>query len=219
MPDQLALKHRLNKVQRQRIIVFCCSPVPDDEKTLSRLAKKMKKNSVAVDIIAFGEPDAQTMDKLRQFSETVQSTEGCFFDVIHAGPHLLSDALLGTSLLANEGVGGLNREGFPVVDNNNLDLVNATGTRFEFGANLEDDPEMALALRLSYEEHQAREAAAAKLKEAADKEKLEGIPEEGDERIPLLSEVEGGPAPKDAEESEQKPAEDKDKDKDAMDAS
>jgi 26S proteasome regulatory subunit N10 len=213
------LKHRQNKVQRQRIIVFCCSPVPDDEKTLSRLAKKMKKNNVSVDIIAFGEPDAQTLDKLRQFSETVQSTEGCFFDVIHAGPHLLSDALLGTSLLANEGVGGVHRgEGLPAENGNGLDL-NTGSNRFEFGVNPEDDPELALALRISYEEHKAQEAAAAKLKEAADKEKLEGIPEEGDERIPLLSEeVEAGPAPKDAEESEQKPADDN-KDKDAMDAS
>jgi 26S proteasome regulatory subunit N10 len=179
----------------------------------------MKKNNVAVDIIVFGEPDAQTLEKLRMFSETVQSTEGCFFDVIHAGPHLLSDALLGTTLLANEGVGGLNTEGMPIVDNGQMDLAGGAGSRFEFGVNPEDDPELALALRLSYEEHKAQEAAAAKLKEAADKEKLEGIPEEGDERIPLLTEeVEGGSASKDAEEGEPKPEAD-DKDKDAMDAS
>jgi 26S proteasome regulatory subunit N10 len=205
-------------VQRQRIIVFCCSPVPDDEKILSRLAKKMKKNNVAIDIIVFGEPDAETLDKLRQFSETVQSTEGCFFDVIHAGPHLLSDALLGTTLLANEGVGGQGREGHSGGDSNsNMDLVTATGGMYGLGVNPEEDPELALALRLSLEEHNAAQEAA-KIKEAADKEKLEGIPEEGDERIPLLSE-EGGPAPKDGEEGEAKQAEDKDKDKDAMDAS
>ncbi len=195
--------------------MFCCSQIPDDEKTLSRLAKKLKKNSVAVDIIVFGEPDAQTLDKLKQFSETVESAEGCFFDVIHAGPHLLSDALLGTTLLANEGVGGINTEGMPNADNP-MDMLGGGRGGFEY--NQEDDPELALALRLSLEVHQAQEAAAAKQAEAAEKEKLEGIPEEGDERIPLLSEVEGGPAPKDAEEGEQKP-EDKNKDKDVMDAS
>jgi 26S proteasome regulatory subunit N10 len=203
-------------VQRQRIIVFCCSQIPDDEKTLSRLAKKMKKNNVAVDIIVFGEPDAQTLDKLKQFSETVQSTEGCFFDVIHAGPHLLSDALLGTTLLANEGVGGVNTEGMPIADNGQMDMLGGGRGGYEF--NHEDDPELALALRLSLEEHNAQEAAAAKQAEAAEKEKLEGIPEEGDERIPLLSEEVEGPAPKNVEEGEQKP-EDKNKDKDAMDGS
>jgi 26S proteasome regulatory subunit N10 len=205
-------------VQRQRIVVFCCSPIPDDEKTLSRLAMKMKKNNISVDIIVFGEPDAQTMHKLRQFSETVQSTDGCFFDLIPAGPHLLSDALLGTSLLANEGVGGVGQGG-PAINDGEMEAGGA-GNRFEFGVNPEDDPELALALRLSYEEHKAGEAAAAKLKEAAEKEMLEGIPEEGDERIPLLSEeVEGGSGSKDAEESEQKKTEDKSKDNDAMDAS
>lgn len=55
---QLALKHRQNKNLRQRIIVFIGSPLVDqgaDEKNMIRLAKKLKKNSVAVDIVAFGE--------------------------------------------------------------------------------------------------------------------------------------------------------------------
>lgn len=55
---QLALKHRQNKNLRQRIIVFIGSPLVDqgaDERNMIRLAKKLKKNSVAVDIVAFGE--------------------------------------------------------------------------------------------------------------------------------------------------------------------
>ena len=55
---QLALKHRQNKTLRQRIIVFVGSPLEGqgaDEKAMVWLAKKLKKNNVAVDLIAFGD--------------------------------------------------------------------------------------------------------------------------------------------------------------------
>ncbi|KAJ2999107.1 hypothetical protein NUW54_g6974 [Trametes sanguinea] len=55
---QLALKHRSNKNLRQRIVVFVGSPLEGqgaDEKYMVRLAKKLKKNNVAIDFIAFGD--------------------------------------------------------------------------------------------------------------------------------------------------------------------
>ena len=56
---QLALKHRENKNLRQRIIVFVGSPPGEgedrDEKAMIKLAKKLKKNNVAVDFVAFGD--------------------------------------------------------------------------------------------------------------------------------------------------------------------
>lgn len=55
---QLALKHRQNKNLRQRIILFVGSPPEGndvDEKSLTRLAKKLKKNNIALDVIAFGD--------------------------------------------------------------------------------------------------------------------------------------------------------------------
>lgn len=55
---QLALKHRENKNLRQRIIVFVASPLEGqgaDEKGMVKLAKKLKKNNVAVDIVSFGD--------------------------------------------------------------------------------------------------------------------------------------------------------------------
>ena len=54
---QLALKHRQNKNLRQRVIVFVGSPLddasPEAERALVRLAKKLKKNNVALDVVAF----------------------------------------------------------------------------------------------------------------------------------------------------------------------
>jgi 26S proteasome regulatory subunit N10 len=64
----------MNKNQRQRIIVFVGSPVKDEEKDLVKLAKKLKKNNVAVDIVNFGEEMANTA-KLEAFVEAVNSND------------------------------------------------------------------------------------------------------------------------------------------------
>jgi len=48
-------------------LVFIASPVSEDEKTLINLAKKLKKNSVAVDIINIGEMDEGHISKLEKF--------------------------------------------------------------------------------------------------------------------------------------------------------
>src|SRR6267154_259173 len=62
---QLALKHRENKNLRQRIIVFVGSPLEGqgaDEKVMVKLAKKLKKNNVAIDVVCFGDGIEQTSE-------------------------------------------------------------------------------------------------------------------------------------------------------------
>ena len=59
---KLVLKHRQNKNQHQRIIVFVGSPISSDQNSLVRLAKQLKKNNVAVDIVNFGE-EAENTEK------------------------------------------------------------------------------------------------------------------------------------------------------------
>jgi 26S proteasome regulatory subunit N10 len=71
---QLALKHRQNKNQKQRIIVFVGSPVDEDEKSLVKLGKKLKKNNVAVDVVNFGE-EAENTTKLDAFVQAVNSSD------------------------------------------------------------------------------------------------------------------------------------------------
>lgn len=51
----LALKHRRNKHGGKRIVVFVGSPIEDDVKTLIKVGKSLKKESVAIDIISMGE--------------------------------------------------------------------------------------------------------------------------------------------------------------------
>lgn len=91
---QLALKHRQNKSQKQRIVMFNCSPIEEDEKNLVKLAKKMKKSGISIDIIAFGELSDDTTRKLQAFSDNVQSAEGSYLATIPPSANLLSDSLI-----------------------------------------------------------------------------------------------------------------------------
>lgn len=52
---QLALKHRQGKNHKMRIVVFVGSPITADEKDLVKLAKRLKKEKVNVDLVSFGE--------------------------------------------------------------------------------------------------------------------------------------------------------------------
>ncbi|KAL3713712.1 proteasome regulatory particle base subunit rpn10 [Talaromyces marneffei ATCC 18224] len=78
----LALKHRSEKAQRQRIIVFSCAPVTEDEKSLIKLAKRMKKNNVSIDVVAFGDLDSDTTKKLEAFVENVKGGDGSHLAII-----------------------------------------------------------------------------------------------------------------------------------------
>ena len=52
---QLALKHRSNDTQKQRMICLVGSTIAEDAETLKIFAKKLKKNNVAVDLVCFGD--------------------------------------------------------------------------------------------------------------------------------------------------------------------
>ena len=57
--SQLALKHRQNKNHKTRIVVFVGSALDVDESTLVKVAKKLKKEKVNVDIVSFGEDEVR----------------------------------------------------------------------------------------------------------------------------------------------------------------
>ncbi|KAM6234137.1 26S proteasome non-ATPase regulatory subunit 4 isoform 1-T1 [Porphyrio hochstetteri] len=166
----LALKHRQGKNHKMRIIAFVGSPVEDNEKDLVKLAKRLKKEKVNVDIINFGEevralhvagtglePGASNTDKLTAFINTLNGKDGTGSHLVTVPPGpSLADALISSPILAGEGGA----------------MLGLGASDFEFGVDPSADPELALALRVSMEEQrqrqeeEARRAAAASAAEA-----------------------------------------------------
>ncbi|KAM3466982.1 hypothetical protein MY5147_000321 [Beauveria neobassiana] len=169
----LALKHRQNRSQRQRIIVFICSPIEESDKELKLLAKKMKKGNISVDFILFGDlDDDDTKTKLENFNEEVKGSEGSHFVIIPPSSKLLSDQLVSSPILLGENASSGGGGGGGMGSGND---------EFEFGFDPALEPELALALRMSMEEEKARqEKRAREEQEAATKASLEGVAEEGE---------------------------------------
>ena len=146
---QLALKHRENKNQRQRIVVFIGSPIQEDEEALVKIAKKLKKNNVAVDIVSFG-CEEENRSKLEAFHAAVNSGDNSHLVSVPSGT-ILSDMLFSTPIFMEEG-GTEN----PTAPRSNI----VDGFDYgELGVDPTLDPELALALRMSVEEERARQAA------------------------------------------------------------
>ncbi|KAF3488944.1 hypothetical protein F2Q69_00058058 [Brassica cretica] len=149
---QLALKHRQNKNQRQRIIVFAGSPIKYEKKALEVVGKRLKKNSVSLDIVNFGEDDdAEKPLKLEALLSAVNNNDGSHIVHVPSAANPLSDVLLSTPVFTgDEGASGY------------VSAAAAAGGDFDFGVDPNIDPELALALRVSMEEERARQEAAAK---------------------------------------------------------
>ncbi|XKL59101.1 hypothetical protein PGB90_000117 [Kerria lacca] len=138
----LALKHRQGKNHKMRIVAFVGSPVEHDEKEAVKVAKRLKKEKVNVDIVSFGE-DAVNATILASFVNTINGKDGTSSHLvtIPPGPHL-SDALISSPVIQGEdGTGG----------------AGLGGSGFEFGVDPNEDPELALALRVSMEEQRQRQ--------------------------------------------------------------
>ncbi|KAI6671516.1 26S proteasome non-ATPase regulatory subunit 4 homolog [Syzygium oleosum] len=153
---QLALKHRQNKKQQQRIIVFAGSPIKHDKKLLEMIGRKLKKNSVALDIVDFGEEDEGKPEKLEALLAAVNNNDTSHIVHVPSGPNALSDVLISTPIFTGDGEGG---SGFAAAA-----AAAAAGgvSGFDLGVDPNLDPELALALRVSMEEERARQEAAAK---------------------------------------------------------
>ena len=142
----------------------------------------MKKNKVSVDFVVFGDLEPENTHKLEVFNEHVKSVQGSHLAIIPPGPNLLSDHILTTPILSEDGVGPRGGE------NGGDSGADAGGGGFEFGVDPSTDPELALALRMSMEEEKARQEKQTARENANKESNLEGIPEESGEAQPLLNE-------------------------------
>lgn len=137
------------------------------QEKLVKIAKKMKKNNVAVDIVSFGSEEQNT-EKLEAFHEAVTSGDNSHLVSVPPGM-ILSDSLFGSPIFQGEGAAGYGGGGDGEAAGGG---GGGGGGGFEFGIDPSLDPELALALRVSMEEEQARQTAA----NAASGETSEAVP-------------------------------------------
>jgi len=172
----LALKHRRNKNGAQRIVVFVGSPLSSnvDSKALSKAGRMLKKNNVAIDIIAMGELD-DNQDKLKELvdaangnANNVDSDRMCHLVTIPAGV-LPSDVLLSSPIVS--GSGGGSAVGGGASELNQISAGGGGGFADYGGVDPNMDPELAMALRVSMEEERARQERLAASSSAAEETK------------------------------------------------
>eukprot|EP00484_Ammonia_sp_Unknown_P021696 CAMPEP_0197023808 /NCGR_PEP_ID=MMETSP1384-20130603/4447_1 /TAXON_ID=29189 /ORGANISM="Ammonia sp." /LENGTH=438 /DNA_ID=CAMNT_0042452077 /DNA_START=73 /DNA_END=1389 /DNA_ORIENTATION=+ len=173
---QLALKHRKNKKQDQRIILFVGSPITkaQNEKLLIKAAKRLKKNNVSVDIVNFGESEENT-GLLENFINAVKANDNSNLVTVESGK-LLSDVLISTPIFSQSGqqineysgMGGdadLNAAIRASQQDGSGGAAAGGGAAAEFGGiDPNADPELAMALRMSMEEERQRQEQEAKKK-------------------------------------------------------
>uniref|UniRef100_A0A2K6TQV3 VWFA domain-containing protein n=1 Tax=Saimiri boliviensis boliviensis TaxID=39432 RepID=A0A2K6TQV3_SAIBB len=147
----LALKHHQCKNHKMCTTAFVGSPVEDNKTDLVKLAKRLKKEKVNVDIINFGEEDVNT-EKLTAFVNTLNGKDGTGSHLVTVPPGpSLADALISSLILAGEGGA----------------MLGLGASDFEFGVDPSADPKLALALRQQQQqEEEARWATAASAAEA-----------------------------------------------------
>jgi len=140
---QLALKHRQNKNQHQRMILFVGSPVQAETGALAKLGQALKKNNVALDIISFGEVE-ENREKLEALVKAVDNNGNSHFVAVEPVGRTLTEAIRASPLSGRPssagGEGGGGGEG---------------GEDF-FGIDPNEDPELAMAIRASLEEERRR---------------------------------------------------------------
>jgi 26S proteasome regulatory subunit N10 len=156
----LALKHRPNKNGSQRIVLFVGSPVSAESKALTKAGKQLKKNNVAIDIVALGELEANE-GKLRELVDAANGRADeertCHLVTIPSGV-LPSDVLANSPIL---GAGGAYAGQAAVAMASGAAGGGEAGGGGGFadfgGIDPNMDPELAMALRISMEEERARQ--------------------------------------------------------------
>ncbi|CAD8208997.1 unnamed protein product [Paramecium octaurelia] len=146
---QLALKHRINKQQHQRIVAFVASPIEEEVDTLVNLAKRLKKNNIAIDLINFGEQNEEHLQKLETFFKNV--SKGSSSKFINIQPGMSATETLFSSL-------GNNSDFQAEPGQEQQVPQQRTGGQFsEYGGiDPNIDPELAMIMKMSLEEEAQR---------------------------------------------------------------
>ncbi|VDD75366.1 unnamed protein product [Mesocestoides corti] len=138
----LALRHRQLRHQKMRIVCFIGSPVNDGEEEMTKLAKRLKKEKVNIDIVNFGE-DEVNQKKLLDFIENVNGKDGSGSHLVTVPPGTVLHESLATSPI--------------VAGEDGSSAIAGSGLGLEFGLDAVDDPDLIYALRVSMEDQRMRQ--------------------------------------------------------------
>lgn len=152
----LALSYRINQRAEKRIIAFVGSPILEDAKTLEKLAKKLRKDDVAVDVIALGSEGNEEV--LRTFVDAVNKQDNSRLLIVPPGANVEDTVITSAINLGNEAA---ERAAANATQAGGAGGGFGGGGGFEYGVDPNLDPELAMVLRMSAEEERQRLAALA----------------------------------------------------------
>jgi 26S proteasome regulatory subunit N10 len=158
----LALKHRRNKNGSQRIVLFVGSPLTSvDTRALQKAGRQLKKNNVAIDVVAMGELETNE-EKLKELVDAAngRSDDGaertCHLVTIPSG--VLPSDVLASSPIVHGGSGGSAFAASAAASAATGNVGGGDPGGFgDFGVDPNMDPELAMALRVSMEEERGRQ--------------------------------------------------------------
>ena len=137
----LCLKHRINKNQKQRIIIFVGSPVQANKESLVQIGKKLRKYNVAIDIISFGNVE-ENRESLNTLLTEVNNSNNSSMLEVPIGANIV-DSLFGSAIMAMDA-----QEANPQAAG-----ANPQGNQQPIGLS-QFERDMNLALQMSFEEAQ-----------------------------------------------------------------
>lgn len=130
---KLALKHRVNKNQKERIIVFVASEIRENEAEIIDICRKMRRNNTQIDIINIS--NNSNVNILKTIIDTVNIEDQSFLlNYDKQGPESLNETVRKSQIMFN----------------NADDVQNPAGGMDEY------DEELQAVLRMSLEEEQKR---------------------------------------------------------------
>jgi 26S proteasome regulatory subunit N10 len=150
---QLSLKHRQNKNQRQRIVVFVGSPIEGmEDRDMVKLGKQLRKNDVAIDVINFGHEE--NVPLLKVLVDNCNKGGNSHLIEISYGMNI-ADSIITSSIVAYDG--GFDEQ-MPAegAGEGGAQPTTGSGAAAQFaeygGIDPNQDPELAMAIRISLEE-------------------------------------------------------------------
>lgn len=149
----LVLKHRQNKMQKQRILMFVASPIKNKVDEMVLLGKKLKKNNVAIDVISLGNVDANRELVEALIANANNSNNSHFLEV--TPDQYLMDSLFTSPILLGEMSNDIpmndSQNPRPIENNNTGNNVNPNS-----GGLSQFEKDINLAIQQSIEEEERR---------------------------------------------------------------